>query len=110
MKRLYDINKWLIISTLLLYLTFWGGILAHLLLGIIQIIMSISIMLHFSKQTYTVKQLFITYLVATVVIVSIFKIIKETNGEDLQLIFMWMITTMFLALFHLYITYKIKQS
>ena len=110
MTNLYEINKWLIIATTLLYFTFWGGIIAHMILGAIQVIMSISIIVHFNKQTKMVRTLFISYVITTVSILVLFRIIDYNSDGGLELIFIWMIITMLLALFHLYITYKIKIS
>ena len=110
MKNLYEINKWLIISTLLLYFTFWGGILAHIILGAIQLIMSISIIIHFKKQSKIVRTLFTTYVITTITITILFRTLKNNGDGGLDFIFLWMIITMLLALFHLYITYKIKTS
>ena len=110
MKSLYDINRWLIIITALLYFTFWGGIIAQMVLGAVQIIMSISIIIHFSEQSTLVKRLFIAYILATISIILLFRIIAHNGDGGIELIFLWLFITMALALFHLYITYKIKQS
>ncbi|WP_225037020.1 hypothetical protein [Winogradskyella sp. SM1960] len=110
MKYLYDINKWLIIITALLYLTFWGGIMAQVILGAIQIIMSISILVHFSEQPKLVKRLFVIYILATISIVFLFIIMTQNLNGGFELVFLWLIITMMLAIFHMYITYKIKIS
>lgn len=110
MENLYNINKWLIIITLLLYFTFWGGIMAQIVLGAIQIIMSISIMIHFTKQLKIVKTLFIIYVITTVSIILLLRIIFNKGNGGLELAFLWILLTMLLAIFHLYITYKIHKS
>lgn len=110
MENLYNINKWLIIITLLLYFTFWGGIMAQIVLGAIQIIMSISIMIHFTKQLKIVKTLFIIYVITTVSIILLLRIISNKGNGGLELAFLWILLTMLLAIFHLYITYKIHKS
>ncbi|WP_179319226.1 hypothetical protein [Winogradskyella helgolandensis] len=110
MKYLYNINKLLIIITALLYLTFWGGIMAQIVLGAVQIIMSISILVHFSEQSTLVKHLFIAYIITTISIILLFRIITHNGNGGFELIFLWLFITMALALFHLYITYKIKLS
>ncbi|WP_179367691.1 hypothetical protein [Winogradskyella forsetii] len=110
MKKLYDINKWLIIITLLLYLTFYGGILAQVILGLVQIIMSIKIMTHFSKLSKIVKTSFIIYVTLTVSLIVVYGNIMHNGNGGLELMFLVIIVTLFLAIFHLYITYKIKIS
>lgn len=110
MKYFYDINKLLILITLFLYLTFWGGILAQIVLGIIQILMSITLIVHFKTLSKRVKKLFKAYVVTTVSVLLLFLIIGHFVTGGFQVIFLWLLVSMSLALFHLYITYKIKLS
>lgn len=110
MKKLYKINKWLVITTLLLYLTFYGGIMAQIVLGIVQVIMSVLILFNYSKLSISLKKLFITYLILAISAISIY-IINLTIGEsDLSFFILFTVATMLIAFFHLYITYKIKKS
>ena len=110
MKKLYDLNKWSIIITLLLYFTFWGGIMAQVVLGAIQILMSLYILAHFRKLSKVTKALFITYAIITISITGLFRIMSNNGGEGLGLMFVFIIVSMLLAIFHLYVTYKIKMS
>lgn len=110
MRKLYDINKWSSKITLLLYFTFWGGIMAQTLLGVLQIVMSVYILVHFNQLSRIIKTLFITYIIATISTIGLFKITSNNGGEGLGLMFICIIVSMILAIFHLYITYKIKKS
>ena len=103
---MYQINKWSVITTTLLFLTFWGGILAELILAIIQISISIYLIIHFDTLSTINKSLFISYLILTISLSIIF----YTLDCDLALMFMWIIVSMILAYFHLYLTYKIQKS
>ncbi|WP_243471045.1 hypothetical protein [Winogradskyella sp. MH6] len=110
MKRLYNINKWLIIITLLLYLTFYFGFMAQIVLGIAQITMSILILFNYSKLSISLKKLFITYLILAISAISIYVIKLTIDKSDFSFFLLFTVATMLLALFHLYITYKIQQS
>lgn len=104
MKKLYQINKWSVITTTALYLTFWGGILAEIVLGLIQIIISLYIIYRFHKLNRKIMTLFVIYIIATIGSVTFFSAINFKH------IFMWVIVSMSLAFFHLYITFKIHKS
>lgn len=107
MKNIYKINSWALIITVLLCFTFWGGIIALPFLGLIQIIMSIKIIYHFKELTEINQSLFIIYVVLTIALIVFFKL---SQIDALLLMFNWAITSIFLASFHLYITYKISKS
>ncbi|WP_040756809.1 hypothetical protein [Winogradskyella psychrotolerans] len=110
MKHFYDINKLLILITSFLYLTFWGGIAAQIVLGIIQILMSVTLIVHFKTLSKLVKNLFKAYVITTLSFIVLFRIIGHFGIGGFQFIFLWLFLSMGLALFHLYITYKIKLS
>ncbi|WP_458627578.1 hypothetical protein [Winogradskyella sp. PC D3.3] len=110
MKHFYDINKILILSTSLLYLTFWGGIAAQMVLGLTQILMSITLIVHFKTLTQPIKKLFKAYVITTVFIIVFFRIIAYFGIRGFPFILLWLFVSMGLALFHFYITYKLKLS
>ena len=107
MKRMYETNSWLVIITILLCFTFWGGIIALPILGLIQIIMSIKIIIHFKQLTKTIKILFITYIVLTI---STILFLKSLPIKELAIMFLFMIASLFLASFHLYVTFRINKG
>ena len=107
MKNIYQVNYWSVLITILLSLTFWGGIIALPILGTIQIVTSIIIINKFKKITKTNQVLFISYTILTVSLIIFF---KQLKSEELGVLFMWAIVSLFLACFHLYITYKISKS
>ena len=109
MKNFYQINSWLIPITILLWFTFLGGIIAQTVLCPTQIIMSISIIINFKKLPKSIQQLFIIYVILTTSIILLFRQIGNTGHGGIELMFLFIIVTQILALFHLYITYKIKE-
>lgn len=106
MKDLYNINKWSVITTIILCFTFWGGIIALPVLGIIQIGMSLRIIDSFSELNTSNKTLFIIYSIFTVSLIILF---KKINVDQLLLMFIWAFVSIGLACFHLYIIYKIYK-
>ena len=84
--------------------------MAQIILGAIQVLMSITIMIHFAEQSKIVKKLFIIYIMTTVSIIILFRIIGQYVDGGFGFVFLWIIVTMLLAIFHLYITYKIQKS
>lgn len=107
MRNLYKINSWSVLITILLCFTFWGGIIALPILGIIQICMSLQIINHFNELNKSNKILFIIYSILTISLITIFKCI---TADQLLLMFNWVIISIGLASFHLYITHKIFKS
>ncbi len=109
MKNLYKINSWCVLITILLYFTFYGGIIAQPVLGIIQIGMNLYIIGHFNQLNKFIKALFITYFVLTAAIVILLRLIAQRDDTGFEIMFLWIIVTLCLAFFHLYITYKIEK-
>ena len=110
MKNFFQINSWLIPITIVLYFTLWGGVIAHITLCVIQIAMSMVMIYHFKELSKSIQQLFIIYNTITVSSVLLFIYISHISNRDFELMILFMITTMILAVFHLIITYKIKIS
>ena len=109
MKQIYLINKWAVIITTLLFFTFWGGILAIWILALIQIVISIKIATIFKTLNQVCKNLFITYVLSTITLIVIFKTLQHQAFDALALMFVWIVVSMLLALFNLFITFKIKN-
>lgn len=103
MSKLFRINAIAIVITLVLYLTFWLGIMAQVLLGGLQIICAIVIALNYKRLSPQVKVLFLTYSVLTISVVTAFGI----NNEFFYVL--WLGSGV-LAFFFLYITYLIKMK
>lgn len=109
MKNSYKINSWCILITILLYFTFWGGIIAQPVLGLIQIGISFYIIGHFNALPKFIKGLFITYGVLTTAIVMLLRLMAQSHDAGFAIMSLWILVTLCLAFFHLYITYKIKH-
>lgn len=110
MKSLYNINSWSILITVLLIFTFWGGIIALPILGIIQIALSLRIIEESKSLNGFIKKLFISYIITTAASILLIKYINQYYFNQLEIMFLWVIISIALAFFHLFITYKIKQS
>lgn len=106
MINLFKINRVLVTITVLLCFTLWGGIIALPILGLSQIIMSCIIAMHMKRINKTTKLLFITYITSTISLILFFKTISKAS---LEILFLWILISIILACFHLYITYKIKK-
>lgn len=107
MKNLYKINKWLIIITLLLYLTIYLGMIFQMVLGAIQVLMSIYILSNYNTLNKKTKPFFVVYMVLTVII--LYLIFSGIIGHEIW-VFVYLIIPMMIAFLHLYITYQIKIS
>ena len=107
MKKLFKINKWLVIITLVLYLTFYLGALFQIVLGTIQIVMSLFIITKFNQLSKELKILFIIYCFAACAI--LFLLFTNYVNHELWII-LFLIIPMLISLFHLYITFKISKS
>ncbi len=107
MKNLFNINKWFVIATLILYLTFYLGALFQIVLGAVQVLMSLYIITRFKSLTPLLKQLFSIYVVLTTVVLAL--IFTESANNNLW-IAVHLVVPMLIAIFHLYITYRIKNE
>jgi hypothetical protein len=104
LKKLYPVNKWFTIITILLCFTFWGGIIALPILGLAQIIMSIIMFVKFNKLSHFNKTLLIVYIFTTLII---FYLLKLLIDDEILFMLIWGISSIFIATFHLYITYVV---
>lgn len=107
MKNLYNVNKWLVIITLLLYLTIYFGMIFQIVLGITQVLMSIYILSKYNGLEKKTKLLFKIYMTLTITVLSI---IGSGVIANTGFIAIYLVIPMLLAFFHLYITYQIKIS
>lgn len=110
MKKLYQLNKWLVIATLILYLTVILGMAFQIILGCIQVLMSLYILTHFKSLDRKLKPLFIFYISITTVILILIVTNNYNNWYSTNGTLLWIILPMTLAFLHLFITYKIYKS
>lgn len=111
MKNLYQINKTLVITNIVLGFTIYLGLLFLIPLGIAQIIMGIYMIYNEKKLTKKISKLLTFYiLTSTSVLISLFFIYTSffTNGDGLFILIM--IISILLAFLHLYITYLINNN
>lgn len=109
MKTLYKANLIMTSSLLLISLTFWGAIISLPVLGFIQILMSIAIFRNRKILQKMTLKFFQAYVVITLLLIILFRVFYVFNViETIVLFIIWMFISAFLALFHLYITSRIK--
>ncbi len=79
MKLIYETNKWWMITTIVLYLTFWGGILFQILLGLIQLTSFFIYITNWSKIKVSLKKPLIIYgIITSLLLAFLFSGINES--------------------------------
>ncbi len=106
MKTIHKINQIILITTLVLYLTIFLGLMMQIVLGFYQILATIIILIFYKDQLDTkAKKYLLVYILAVIIfaIVFIFFIRWESY-------FLWSISTSYaIALFHSIITKHISK-
>jgi len=112
MKKLFKLNRILVITNLILFITIYLGMIFLMVLGAFQIVMSIIILFNFSILSKTTKVLFSTYLLFTSIELILLTLILNDYiniSRDYLPLFLFIIPSL-LALLHFYTTYLIKQD
>ncbi len=109
MKIIHTINQWSFGITLALYVTIIGGLLAQILLGVIQIFLAIIITIQWDKLENNIKKLLYGYW-GTCAIYAIIYTSKLHHLNDYIGFLFFTLIPMSIAAYHLYITYRIKQT
>lgn len=100
MKLIFNINKWWIITTIVLYVTIVGGIIFQILLGGIQLISCCIYIANWSKIKPTLKPFLYVYIVIALVLVAYL-----FSGFNDSIFIVWEISGG-VAFYFLYITYQ----
>lgn len=106
MKYLYHINKWSLITTLILYLTVYLGAMAQIFLGGVQVLSAFVLFLFWEQLDFNSKKLMGTYW--AVVIVYGFSFLFIENQVSRSLVFL-IIIPMSIAIYFVYILHLIYQ-
>lgn len=109
MKNFFTINKSLVTITILLYPTIYFGIIFQIVLGVTQLCISVCILSKFNSLKNNIKILFLVYLALTVSSICFILITYFWLSNDIVYLIYFTAITLLLGLFHLYITYKIKN-
>lgn len=111
MKTLYHSNKIITILLLAISLTFWGGIIALPILGAWHIGIIIYLFFKKSKLSKSNKEYIYSYIYITATLILLAMTLLHFKMINiLILMFIWMFISAFIALYHLYVTYKIYKS
>lgn len=109
MKKMHLINKWILIGTFLLYLTYFLGLLAQIILCIIQIIMAIDLTVNKKVFQKLKNELLLYWILVGLYAIFLFVIQNSgISGFTSGLIY-FAIIPMGIASYFLYITWKVNK-
>lgn len=110
MKYIYYTNKIILITTLVLYLTYYLGLYAQIVLGIVQVISALLLLFQWELFTKKIKiKLF--YYYSLVIIYGFCWFLDWTlSDNDVFIILVVMIIPMSIAIYFFSILYKIYKS
>lgn len=111
MKKLYQINKVLVIINIILGFTIYFGLLFLIPLGITQLIMSLIIAYNKKDLSNDISILFSVYIVITSIILLciLCNYLGYIHFDD-SIFYLGMGTSILMAFLHLYITYLIQKT
>ncbi|WP_435623280.1 hypothetical protein [Flagellimonas sp.] len=112
MKLLHNINKWSYAITLLLYITIYLGMIAQIVLGIIQVFLAIIMFSRFSKLDSKTRFRLKIYSVLTLLYLLAFvvwNILDIPSSDSISLVGI-AVPPMALATFFVFITHKAKLA
>ena len=110
-KSLYKLNRNLMITNAVLFLTVYFGMIFLIFLGLFQVISSLIIAFDFKKLTSKSKQLFISYAVLTIsyFIIMLVTDYMRSNNDFIQFL-TWIFIPVLLSFLHLNVTYLMHKS
>jgi hypothetical protein len=109
MKGLYNLNKGVLIITLLLYLTIYYGLYSQIVLGIIQVLSALALFNYWKKfSTQTKKQLFI-YWTITILYGCGWQMNWINSSDTFLVILKIIILPMSIAFYFFYILNSVKN-
>ena len=110
-KSLFQLNRNLMITNAVLFLTVYFGMIFLIVLGLFQVVSSLIIASDFRKLTSKSKQLFITYSVLTIsyFIIMLVTDYMRSNNDFIQFL-TWIFIPVLLSFLHLHITYLMHKS
>ncbi len=100
MKNIYSLNKWMIICTIVLYITIVSGIIFQILLGLIQLISCVIYIANWSKIKPSLIPFLYAYIIVTLLLVAYL-----FSGFNDSVFIVWAISGG-VAFYFLYITYQ----
>lgn len=110
MKYLHLLNVWSYTITLLLYLTFYFGLIAQFVLGIIQLIIFIYLLFNIKKFSKKLKNKLFMYLAMVLAYAAAAYFMASFKTFNDLYILVWTLAPMLIATYFVYITYQIKKT
>jgi len=108
MKTVYNINKWIFIITCVLYLTFYLGLLAQIVLGITQLLLALFLLIYWKSFTPNHK----THLLLYWTIILIYGLICLTEVytffKPIGSVLFFTLLPMLIAGYFVYVTQQIQ--
>lgn len=111
MRKLHKVNIWMYGITLVLYITVIGGLLAQILLGIGQVVMSIILLSRYSELTKKEKTHLNTYYaLAGSYLILIFATAESMFINGYMIILFYMVIPMAIGGYFVYVTKLLSES
>lgn len=110
MKWIDNINKWSFAITLILYITIYWGLIAQIILGGIQLLLSIVLIYNWKNYTKRFKSLLISYWTIVLIYGCISYLIHLTNSFDSFFIITIIVIPISLASYFVYITHILTHQ
>ncbi|WP_292949963.1 hypothetical protein [Olleya sp. UBA1516] len=109
MKTVFNINKFLVIATTILYLTLYLGLYAQILLGAVQLISALGILFLWKQYNNKQQKHIILYWILTLCYGLGWLIVKDLNGLFLFILLI-IIMPMSLAYYFTWILNNLKKT
>ncbi|WP_299442520.1 hypothetical protein [uncultured Aquimarina sp.] len=109
MKTIHNINKWSFIITLFLYLSVIGGLLAQIVLGVVQVILGLNLLFNWKNLSSQSKKHVSVYWMIVLLYGFTWLILDFSFRDSVGFIY-FMLIPMSIASYFVYITYQIKKN
>lgn len=86
-------------KAILLYFAIWTGIISQPVLTLIQLGMSFYINGHFNYLNKFIKGLFVTYVILTIAIVILLRLMAQSQDAGFEIMSLWILVTLCLDFF-----------
>ncbi|MGV6830846.1 MAG: hypothetical protein ACWA5P_04675 [bacterium] len=110
MKLLYNINKYALVITLVLYLTIFLGLYAQIVLGIIQVLTSLILILAWKEIDKNLRKQLIIYWSISVLYGLFWNLDWHQSNNTFLVISSLMVFPMSIAIYFFYILNSIKKT
>ena len=110
MKTIHNINKWSYGITLVLYLTIYLGLIAQIVLGIIQVLLAVYLLIRGWKNNNIKEMLGLYFVLTLIYFLASFILLSYEIGNEIMVYLFAMIIPMAIASYFLFITSQIHKK